>query len=145
MKKRKRKVFLRWMRRRLTLVMVLISLAFAVLIGTLVYINKTKGAKYEKEVLSQRNYESITVPYRRGDILDCNGTVLATSNKIYSLIIEPANIVKNEDYRKATTDALVKFFVFTKDTDCTGKQTYRFLQTDTDPLSFLASMFFTVL
>lgn len=116
MKKRKRKVFLRWMRRRLTLVMALISLAFAVLIGTLVYINKTKGAKYEKEVLSQRNYESITVPYRRGDILDCNGTVLATSNKIYSLIIEPANIVKDEDYRKATTDALVKFFGVTKET-----------------------------
>ena len=79
------------MRRQLMIEMIAISLVFAGLIATLVYINTSKGARYEKEVLSQKNYESITVPYRRGDILDCNGTVLATSNKIYSLIIEPKN------------------------------------------------------
>ena len=110
MKKKKRKVFLRRMRRQLMIEMIAISLVFAGLIATLVYINTSKGARYEKEVLSQKNYESITVPYRRGDILDCNGTVLATSNKIYSLIIEPKNILKDEDCKKATVDALIKYF-----------------------------------
>ena len=115
MKKKKRKLFLRRMRHKLLFMMIALTILFAVLIGTLVYINTSKGARYEKEVLSQKNYESITVPYRRGDILDCNGTVLATSNKIYSLIIEPKNILRKEEIRKATTDALNKYFGVTKE------------------------------
>lgn len=103
------------MRHKLLFMMIALTILFAVLIGTLVYINTSKGARYEKEVLSQKNYESITVPYRRGDILDCNGTVLATSNKIYSLIIEPKNILRKEEIRKATTDALNKYFGVTKE------------------------------
>ncbi len=98
------------MRKQLLFMMIGLSLLFAVLIAKLVHINLSKGAKYEKEVLSQKNYESITVPYRRGDILDCNGTVLATSNKIYSLIIEPKNILRNEDSVAATRDALATYF-----------------------------------
>ena len=103
------------MRRQLLIEMVLLSLMFAVLIAKLVQINMGKGSQYEKQVLSQKNYESITVPYRRGDILDCNGTVLATSNKIYSLVIEPKNILKKESFRKATTEALNTYFGISAD------------------------------
>ena len=115
MKKKKRKVFLRRMRKTLLVMMIIITMALIFLGGTLVYINLSKGAKYEKEVLSQKNYESITVPYRRGDILDCNGTILATSNKVYNLIIEPKNILRRDEYREATIDAIVKYFGVPKD------------------------------
>ena len=113
--KKKRKVFLRRMRRQLLIEIIFLSLLFAVLIAKLVQINMGKGSQYEKQVLSQKNYESITVPYRRGDILDCNGTVLATSNKIYSLVIEPKNILKKESFRTATTAALNQFFDISKE------------------------------
>lgn len=104
------------MRKTLMFMMIIITLALLFLGGTLVYINLSKGAKYEKEVLSQKNYESITVPYRRGDILDANGTVLATSNKVYNLIIEPKNILRKEAYKTATVDALSKYFDIPKET-----------------------------
>ncbi|MBR6173839.1 MAG: penicillin-binding protein 2 [Eubacterium sp.] len=113
--KKKKKVFLRRMRRTLFFIMLGITAALIFLGGTLIYINLSKGAKYEKEVLSQKNYESITVPYRRGDILDANGTVLATSNKVYNLIIEPKNILRKEEYKTATVDALSKFFDIPKE------------------------------
>ena len=109
-KKRKKKVFLVRMRKKLMFVMILISAAMIFLAGRLIYINRTDGAKYEKEVLSQKNYDSLSVPYRRGDILDCNGTTLATSNKVYNLIIEPKHILEKEEYTKATTEAIVKYF-----------------------------------
>ncbi len=115
-RKRKRKVFLRRMRKTLLFVMLMITAALVFLGATLVYINRTKGSRYEKEVLSQKNYSSITVPYRRGDILDCNGTVLATSNKVYNLVIEPKNIISEDIYREATTAALVRFFGLTRET-----------------------------
>ena len=34
-------------------------------------------------VLGHQDYESRTIPYRRGDIVDRNGSYLATSEKVY--------------------------------------------------------------
>ena len=43
------------------------------LIGRLMYIEYTSGDKYEKIVLSQQEYDSQTIPYQRGDIVDSKG------------------------------------------------------------------------
>ncbi len=41
------------------------------LIGRLMYIEYTSGEKkYEKIVLAQQGYDSQTIPYQRGDIVD---------------------------------------------------------------------------
>lgn len=54
----------------------------------LMYIEYTSGDKYEKIVLSQQEYDSQTIPYQRGDIVDSKGTVLATSIAVYNVILD---------------------------------------------------------
>ena len=77
------------MKRKLALVFALIVLALLGVSVRLAYINKTSGDKYTKKVLAQQDTNSTTLPYRRGDILDRNGTILATSEKVYNLILDP--------------------------------------------------------
>ncbi len=81
-----------------------VLVGFIVVLSRLVYIEQVKGADYEKRVLSQQRYDSLTIPYRRGDILDRNGLELATSTKVYNLIIEPKIIISEGD-KKAKTEA----------------------------------------
>lgn len=58
------------------------------LIGRIMYIQYTSGSRYEKQVLSQMNYESTVIPYKRGDITDTNGTIIATSVDVYTMILD---------------------------------------------------------
>ncbi|MCR4608546.1 MAG: penicillin-binding protein 2 [Eubacterium sp.] len=108
--KRRRKVFLRYMRKHLLVVMGIITISLGVIIGRLIQLNVKKGKEYESRVLSQRNYTSTAVPYRRGDIVDRNGTVLAMSSKVYNLIVEPKNILRNDKKKQATISAIIKYF-----------------------------------
>ncbi len=112
-KQPKKKIFLNRMKVKLAWVFLILMLCFIALMGRIYYINKTNGAKYEKKVLSQQKYDSIVIPYRRGDILDRNGTQLATSEKVYNLIIEPKNIAADEKVREATVKALTQYFEVT--------------------------------
>ncbi|MGN0152097.1 MAG: peptidoglycan D,D-transpeptidase FtsI family protein [Wujia sp.] len=112
-KKRKRRRFLAKMKKRLLIAVAAFIAVFAVLAGRLVYINLKKGDEYEQRVLAQQGYTSTTIPYRRGDILDANGTVLATSKKVYNLILEPKNILEKDAYKEATIPALKKYFDIT--------------------------------
>lgn len=112
-KRKKNHKFLSKMKKRLLFVMVAFSAVFVVLIGRLVHINAKEGAKYEQQVLAQQGYTSTVIPYRRGDILDSNGTTLASTKKVYNLILEPKNILQKEEYTTATVDALKKYFSFT--------------------------------
>ena len=87
----------------------LFLVGFLVVIGRLFYFSMEKGKDYEKRVLSQQKYSSVTIPYKRGDIVDRKGTVLAKSERVYNLILEPANILKDKKQREATVSALVKY------------------------------------
>lgn len=98
------------MKNKLLFVAGCVLLGFLVLIGRMIYINAKDGKRYEKIVLAQQSYDSIEIPYRRGDILDRNGTQLATSEKVYNLIIEPKNILQSDEVKEATLDALTKYF-----------------------------------
>jgi len=53
-------------------------------------INASNGEQYERivQTQAQQQYSSTTIPYRRGDITDRNGTLLATSEKVYNVILD---------------------------------------------------------
>ncbi|MCR5215036.1 MAG: penicillin-binding protein 2 [Eubacterium sp.] len=113
--KRKRKVFNKRMRRHLLFLVIAFTVCFGIIIGAVVYYNIFEGDEYTERVLAQKDYESIIVPFKRGDIYDCNGSVLATSNKVYNLIIEPKNIIEFSYTEKATRLALKEYFGITEE------------------------------
>ena len=88
------------MQEKLAITIILISLALFALIFVLYRIVNENSERYNKIVLSQRQqeYASRTIPYRRGDIVDRNGTYLATSEKVYNLILDPSQIMDKPDY-----------------------------------------------
>ena len=112
---KKRRRFGRKMKKRLLIAMVAFLAVFAVLIFNLINITVSKGAKYEQNVLAQQGYSSTVIPYRRGDIIDANGTVLASTKKVYNLILEPKNILNpiNKDATDVTKNAIKQYFGFT--------------------------------
>lgn len=112
---KKRRRFGRKMKKRLLIAMGAFLAVFAVLIFNLINITVSKGAKYEQNVLAQQGYSSTVIPYRRGDIIDANGTVLASTKKVYNLILEPKNILNpiNKDATDATKNAVKQYFGFT--------------------------------
>ena len=108
----------RGMRKKLIVLFSLLTFCLCALIGRLMYINYTSGEKYEKKVLSMQSYDSVTIPYQRGDIVDTNGTVLATSVAVYNVILDcsvltsesKVNGEKVQKYLEPTIDALLDCF-----------------------------------
>lgn len=98
------------MQKKLLIVFSLISVTLIGLIGRLMYIEYTSGAKYEKIVLSQQEYDSSTIPYRRGDIVDTKGTILATSTDVYNVILDCKVLNNDEKKIEPTITALVQCF-----------------------------------
>lgn len=98
------------MQKKLVVLFGLVLLAFLGLAGRLIYINREKGDEYTKKVLSQQQYQSITLPYKRGDILDSKGTKLAISEKVYNLVIDCKAVLGKDEYLEATVDALIACF-----------------------------------
>lgn len=80
------------MQKKLVVLFILVLLAFVGLSVRLVLINRDNGEQYKKQVLSQQSYDSKTIPFRRGDILDSNGVKLAASEKVYNVILD-ANVM----------------------------------------------------
>ena len=68
MKEQKPKKFSIKMQKKLLYLYALIILAFILLSVRLSWIVKADGATYEKQVLSQQKYDSVTLPFRRGDL-----------------------------------------------------------------------------
>lgn len=112
-KRRKKKPLLKFPRRmqkKLIVLFGVVALMLIGLMGRLMYIENTSGEKYEKIVLSQQGYDSQTIPYQRGDILDIKGNVLATSIAVYNVILDCSVMTSDEDYIDATIRALVSCF-----------------------------------
>ena len=111
MKKTRRKKgpvkFTRGMTNRLLFIFSIVVIGLVVLCGRLVYIYKNQGGDYNIKVLEQQNYSNKTIPYKRGDILDRNGVVLATSIKVYNLILDPKIMLSDDGkYLEPTLEAL---------------------------------------
>ena len=78
--------------------------------GRLIYISYKSGDPYKIQVLAQQQYSSQTLPFKRGDITDRKGNVLATSVKVYNLVLDPKVITSNDQYIKPTIAALTSCF-----------------------------------
>lgn len=102
------------MRKKLVILFVMVLLAFVVLGVRLILINTQKGDEYTHNVLSQRHYDSVTLPYQRGSIVDSKGTTLAVSKKVYNVILDVSVLTyyenRQEGYVLATIEALNKCF-----------------------------------
>lgn len=98
------------MQKKLVVLFGMVLLAFLGLAGRLIYLNREKGDEYTRKVLSQQQYQSVTLPYKRGDILDTKGTKLAISEKVYNLVIDCKAMLAKEDYLTATLEALISCF-----------------------------------
>ena len=98
------------MRRKLVTLFFIVLLAFVGLSVRLIMISRENGEQYKKQILSQQSYFSTILPYKRGDILDKNGVKLATSEKVYNLIIDSKYILSKEGYLDTTMAVLKSYF-----------------------------------
>ena len=96
---------------------VIIALLLLGLIVRLMYIEHTSGKKYEKKVLSQQKYDSTVIPYQRGNITDCKGTILATSVDVYNVILDCKVLNSDSADIDPTIDALITCFPQLNETD----------------------------
>lgn len=115
-----RQRFPKKMQKKLVLVFMLTILAFAILVLRATYINAAEGDKYAKVVLDQQQYDSRTIPFKRGDILDAGGTKLATSERVYNVILDAKVLLsgKEKEVKKAkkeTAKALELCFEISKE------------------------------
>ncbi len=109
---KKNQIFSIKMKKKLAVLFIIILLAFAGLAGRILYISHTDGENYKKQVLSQQEYNSKSLPYKRGEILDANGTKLAFSEKVYNLVVDSKEITssKQENAMTETMNALRTYF-----------------------------------
>lgn len=98
----------RSMKRKLAGLFGVVVLALVGLGLRISYINAKDGAEYKQKALkqSQQRYDSRILPFKRGDIIDRNATVLATSEKVYNVVLDCQAINYKEEYREPTLQAL---------------------------------------
>lgn len=98
-------------RKKLVIIFMILLVFICVLIGRLIFINLTSSDKYARIVMAQMDYDSKTIPFKRGDIRDRNGTVLAASEKVYNLVLDPYVVLNsNGECTKPTAEAIEEFF-----------------------------------
>ena len=117
MARRKRNPFKRKfnkaMQKKLVMLFMGFVLAFVFLAGRITYINASNGDKYTKVVLDQQQYDSRTIPFKRGDIVDRNGTKVATSERVYNVILDVVVVTdegESDKYIDSTLDVLEECF-----------------------------------
>ena len=94
------------MQRKLVVLFAGVLLAFIALGVRLFLINRDNGQIYTMQVLSQQAYENQTIPFKRGKIMDCKGTVLADSQLVYNVIVDSKQILEKDVYLEPSLDAL---------------------------------------
>lgn len=109
---------------RLGVFFLVVLLAFVGLGFRLISITRDNNDVYQQRILSQQAYDSQTIIAKRGQIIDCNGTVLAASKERYNIILDAAQIKdadlivsKDKDnpvttHEDATISCLVSAFDF---------------------------------
>lgn len=115
-KKLLRKKFPKFMQKKLVILYVGIILAFAGLVVRITYINASSGEEYTKIVLDQQQYDSRVIPYKRGDVVDRNGTKLATSERVYNVVLDVKAMLSDEDYVEPTKQVLKDCFGIEEET-----------------------------
>lgn len=93
---------------------VICSILLLLLAVRLIVIVVNKGDDYQRRILMQQSYSSTVLPCRRGDIYDANGIKLASSEKVYTLVIDAAvmntELSGEKKYLQPTLDLLGQTF-----------------------------------
>lgn len=109
-KSREKKAMLRVTQKKVGVAFFVFVVCFLGIIARIIHINYTSGETYSKIVLDHQTYTSMTIPYKRGQIQDRNGTILAYSEKVYNLILDPKTVLSDSKYKDPTLNALVQCF-----------------------------------
>ena len=97
----------RKMKIKLLIMAVLVVIALFLLVIVMVNISRDSKDKYSKKVFDNLKYKNTTILAKRGDITDRTGTVLAYSQKVYNLILDPNSYWQEKTDREANVDLLV--------------------------------------
>ena len=89
---------------RLGVLFIIMLLAFVGLGIRLVSISRENNDEYQRKILAQSTYDSKTIPAKRGEIIDCNGTILATSKENYNVILDAKVLLAYEEQYKSAND-----------------------------------------
>lgn len=108
-----------------------ILLAFVGLCVRLIFIVKDNNSEYKQIILSQQAYDSQTLYAKRGEIIDANGTVLATSREVYNVVLDVKELLDkcesegSDEYKTATLNALTNIFGIQQSTVLDYMSNYR--------------------
>lgn len=109
-KRKKPKKFTIRMQKTLIMVMGFVVIAFIILLVRIFLIIENDSDRYTKRMLAQRTYVSNDLLYRRGDIVDRNGTTMAISVKVYDAVISPKDVIEDEKNGRYTISRVAEFF-----------------------------------
>lgn len=98
------------MQKKLLLLFGIVVVIFVLLNFRIAGITLKHGEEYTQQVLSQKYYDSTTIPYKRGDIVDRNGNVFARSKKVCNVVLDCFAINSKADFLEPTLEALEQVF-----------------------------------
>ena len=108
-KKIKTRKLRRKMKIKLIIVVGFVVVALFLLAGVMINISKTSKDKYAKKVFVNLKYKNSTILAKRGDITDRTGTILAYSEKVYNLILDPNSYWLDDTDRELNLNVLVQY------------------------------------
>ena len=76
---------------------------------------RSQRRQIHEGVLDQQQYDSRTIPFKRGDIVDRNGTKMATSERVYNVILDVKVMMSDKDYIEPTIEVLKDCFGIEED------------------------------
>ncbi len=140
-KKIKTRKLRRKMKIKLIIVVSFVVVALFLLAGVMINISRNSKDKYAKKVFDNLHYKNSTILAKRGDITDRTGTVLAYSEKVYNLILDPNTYWLDDTDRELNLNALVEYlgcdrqelidiFESQKGVNCAYKRVKRYLTYD---------------
>lgn len=109
-KRKKAKILTGKMQATLLIVFCLFLVGILVVMVRVVIVGSNKS--YAKASLSQKTGGDTVLQYKRGEILDRNGVVLAKSEKVYHLILDPRLLSENPSCIDPTARALQAVYDF---------------------------------
>ncbi|MGN0297688.1 MAG: peptidoglycan D,D-transpeptidase FtsI family protein [Lachnospiraceae bacterium] len=90
------------MRKKMTILFMLMLLGLVILSCVFIYIAIFHKEDYSQEVLSRLNYSSTTILAERGNIYDCNMSVVAKCEEKFIVIVDPSVILNSEKNKEET-------------------------------------------
>ena len=108
-KKIKTRKLRRKMKIKLIIVVGFVVVALFLLAGVMINISETSKDKYAKKVFDNLKYKNSTILAKRGDITDRTGTILAYSEKVYNLILDPNSYWLDDTDRELNLNVLVQY------------------------------------